>query len=461
MRRVNNLKTVSSPISRCIVGPIRVMDLDPEISTYSPPKRPADIKYYVRGLIQCAHGVMRFTVWGVHAQAQPPHDPMRTWHQVLLDCVGHVVELKGAMVTLAHVSYRDYSRFCVTFDPAKNSTLHFITDPTVCAAIPSALLEDDGLMPPHQLPQPVQVMAQPQPQYFPQQVVQPLTATPHGIPHHLMVPQPTPVIAQPQPQHLPQQVVQPPTATPDGIPHHLMVPQHTPVMAPPQLTQLPQVAQLQPVPLQAHLPVSVQQPLQALPSPHPVMQLQHAAPLEMPMNLTPHLTVLQQLLSSLLQVNPAVQSALHGQTLQQQSPVPEQLHEQKRDAPLSLQPPPLAQQPQPQLAQVQPHAPIQSPRQLAPIQSPPPQCHVETSVSVPMPSSQTSGGNVTPSPAKRMREELTVPSHYASGPSIPSSSLESPSPVLQQTSAQQHTMANIVQMLMTGVDKVDDNDSFV
>jgi len=60
-----------------------------------------------------------------------------------------------------------------------------------------------------------------------------------------------------------------------------------------------------------------------------------------------------------------------------------------------------------------------------------------------------------------MREELTVPSHYASGPSIPSSSLESPSPVLQQTSAQQHTMANIVQMLMTGVDKVDDNDSFV
>ena len=401
------------------------MDLDPEISTYSPPKRPADIKYYVRGLIQCAHGVMRFTVWGVHAQAQPPHDPMRTWHQVLLDCVGHVVELKGAMVTLAHVSYRDYSRFCVTFDPAKNSTLHFITDPTVCAAIPSALLEDDGLMPPHQLPQPVQVMAQPQPQYFPQQVVQPLTATPHGIPHHLMVPQPTPV------------------------------------MAPPQLTQLPQVAQLQPVPLQAHLPVSVQQPLQALPSPHPVMQLQHAAPLEMPMNLTPHLTVLQQLLSSLLQVNPAVQSALHGQTLQQQSPVPEQLHEQKRDAPLSLQPPPLAQQPQPQLAQVQPHAPIQSPRQLAPIQSPPPQCHVETSVSVPMPSSQTSGGNVTPSPAKRMREELTVPSHYASGPSIPSSSLESPSPVLQQTSAQQHTMANIVQMLMTGVDKVDDNDSFV
>ena len=294
MRRVNNLKTVSSPISRCIVGPIRIMDLDPEISTYTPPKRPADIKYYVRGLIQCAHGIMRFTVWGVHAQAQPPHDHLRTWHQVLLDCVGHVVELKGAMVTMAHASYRDYSRFCVTFDPAKNSSLHFITDPAVCAAIPSALLEDDGLMPPHLLPQPVPVIAQPQPQYQPQQVVQPPSATSYGG---------IPVMAQTQPQYLPQQVVQPPSATYQGVPHHHLVPQPIPVIAP-QVTQLPQVAQHQPVPLLAHLsqaappfaahapqPVRVQQPVVAATGAAPPIQaplpLLHPAPVPAPLIQTP------------------------------------------------------------------------------------------------------------------------------------------------------------------------------
>ena len=261
MRRVECLRTVVSTFSKCHVGPIRLMDLDPEVSTFVPPKRPNDVKYYARGLVQCAHAIMRFTIWGVNVKASAPHDTRKTVHQVLLENIGAVLELKGAMISEAHVSYRDYHRFCISFDPTKaQAAFVFVNDPVTCATIPFELLQLEEIQPAPVAPQPAPVQQPvPQQQQHQQAYMNAPQSTPVFAPQQqqqqhqqqasMFVPQPAPALApqqqqqQPQPQHpaymcAPQPAMLSPQQQQQQA--YMHVPQSTPVLAPQQHQQLQQ-----------------------------------------------------------------------------------------------------------------------------------------------------------------------------------------------------------------------------
>ena len=120
MRRLTNLREVRAPAISVIIGPVRILDFDPHVSEWAPEKEPNKIKYYVRGLLQCAHHAMRFTAWAVNL---PSKTSLSTFHVTLCSWIGRVVEIRIARIKAAHTDYQDFGKWCVTFDFGHSSQI--------------------------------------------------------------------------------------------------------------------------------------------------------------------------------------------------------------------------------------------------------------------------------------------------------------------------------------------------
>ena len=270
MRRISNLRDIRAPSMGCVLGPVRILDVDPHISEYVPPNEPHKIKKYTRGLAQCTNAAVRFTAWAVEMPSKSGTG--QTFHQELLSLVGCVVDIRSARIKVAHKDYQDFGRWCVTFDFSRGAVVLAVAD---VVAIPQTLLDPDAdhhapPPPPHVLPAPP--------------IQHPYVAPNAMLPLHHMQVAPNAVLPLQQIHVAPNAMVPPlhhmqvaPTA---GIP----LQQTSAIMSPLQQMQMAPTAGL---PLQqVHVA-----PNAMLPPPPNAVQQMHATPLQSVVPQSTHVEV--------------------------------------------------------------------------------------------------------------------------------------------------------------------------
>jgi len=213
MRRISNLRDVRGASFNCILGPIRILDIDPQAFEWSDAVKCAAPKTYTRGIAQCSRGIMRFTAWGINCKV--PGTVSQSAHQLLLNLVGTVVEIKGAKIKLAHKDYQDYGRFCFTFDFSRGAEITQVTSHEIDASIPTEMIDpsapppsaNSGSVP---TPVPVQPVATQVPYQAPHGS-QPHLQQQHFLPHSGSAPVQVPAVATQLTngaQHAPQPFIQ-------------------------------------------------------------------------------------------------------------------------------------------------------------------------------------------------------------------------------------------------------------